>query len=176
MCCSCQAQKNWPALWSKRECYSQRQFMGTKVQCLLLFHLFLFPKAMYGFSFVYGQFYHQWFPCQCWCMEDDNIQNFATVGYYYEMILAMHAISRINFFSFNSWEENMESVSNKTSVFVWKRKLRMIHSKTTCSRGGRFELLTTYLNMMGADTFISCIFTAMDFLHMQWENLHYRKC
>lgn len=40
-------------------------------------------------------------------MEDDNIQNFATVGYYYEMILAMHAISCINFFSFNSWEENI---------------------------------------------------------------------
>jgi len=49
----------------------------------------------------------------------------------------------------------MELVSNKTSVFIWKRKGRMIHSKTIRSKGGRFELLTTYLNMMGADTFIS---------------------
>lgn len=43
----------------------------------------------------------------------------------------------------------------------------MVHSKTIRSKGGRFELLTTFLNMMVADTFISFIFTAMDFLHMQ---------
>lgn len=30
--------------------------------------------------------------------------------------------------------------------------------------------------MMSADTLISFIFTAMDFLHMRWENLHYGKC
>lgn len=40
----------------------------------------------------------------------------------------------------------------------------MIDSKIVCSKGGRFELLTTYLNMMGADTFTS-YFYCHAFLH-----------
>lgn len=80
----------------------------TKQKCSVSFSsISLFPKAMYGFSFVYCQFYHQSFPFQCWCMKNDNIPNTATVGNYYEMMLATHAISHINLFSFNSWEENI---------------------------------------------------------------------
>lgn len=40
----------------------------------------------------------------------------------------------------------------------------MIHSKTVRSKGGRLELLTTYLNVMGADTFIF-YFYCHAFLH-----------
>lgn len=51
--------------------------------------------------------------------------------------------------------------------FHLKKEIRVIHSQAIRSKGGRFELLTTYLNMMSADTLISFIFTAMDFLHMR---------